>query len=155
MHKKLEKFDQILEKDLETKLDEIIKAGTITPSEVKTVTDAVRLMLKTKEYEEWLNMDQNEMSDHSYGYSSYGPIRSSVTGRFASNGVDFRGRDISYGRPAPMADMYYGNNYDSSRSGHSVKDRMVAKLEDMMGMVNNDYERQEIKDAIYRIQQGN
>lgn len=45
--------------------------------------------------------------------------------------------------------------YDMGYSGHSTKDRMIARLEDMMGEVNNDYERNMIRETISRIQSGN
>lgn len=145
MRTKLEKFDHILEKDLEQKLDEIIANGTINPTEVKTVTDAVCLMLKSKEYEEWLH-DGEDMG------SSYRRGRSPVTGRYVSRsrgdsyGMDYMPIRGSYGRPYTM-DMY-----DQDYSGHSIKDRMVAKLEGMVDMAKSDYERQEVLDAIRKIE---
>ena len=50
---------------------------------------------------------------------------------------------------------YRKSNYDMGYSGHSTKDRMVARLEDMMGEAKNEYEAQMIRDAIGRIQSGN
>lgn len=145
MRTKLEKFDHILEKDLEQKLDEIIANGTINPTEVKTVTDAVCLMLKSKEYEEWLR-DGEDLG------SSFRRGRSPVTGRYVSRsrgdsyGTDYMPIRGSYGRPYTM-DMY-----DQDYSGHSIKDRMVAKLEGMVDMAKSDYERQEVLEAIRKIE---
>lgn len=148
MHTKLEKFDHILEKDLEKELDNIITAGTINPTQVKTVTDAVCLMLKTKEYADWL---QEESGD--YSEASYRRGRSPVTGRYVS-----RGRDYSMDQMHPDSyrrDSYGRDMYDMGYSGHSVKDRMVAKLESMMDMAKSDYERQEVMNAIRSIQSMN
>ena len=40
-------------------------------------------------------------------------------------------------------------------SGHSTKDRMIARLEDMMGEAKNDYEMNMIRNAISQIQSSN
>ena len=135
MRTKLEKFDHILEKDLEQKLDEIIANGTINPTEVKTVTDAVCLMLKSKEYEEWLRDGEDRGSSFRRG-------RSPVTGRYVSRRMDMRYPDRAY-----TMDMY-----DQDYSGHSIKDRMVSKLEGMVDMAKSDYERQEVLEAIRKIE---
>ena len=151
---KLEKFDHILEKDLENELDQIIASGTINPTEVKTVTDAVRLMLKTKEYEEWLSGGDTG--------SSYRRGRSPVTGRYVSRsrgdsyGMDYMSmRDGSYDDPymrGSYGRAYNMDMYDRDYSGHSIKDRMVAKLETMVDMAKSDYERQEVMEAIKKIE---
>ena len=133
MRTKLEKFDHILEKDLESELDQIIASGTINPSEVKVVTDAVCLMLKTKEYEDWLSGEDEG--------SSYRRGRSPVTGRYVSR---------SYGER--HNEPYNIDMYDREYSGHSIKDRMVAKLETMVDMAKSDYERQEVINAIRTIE---
>ena len=148
MNTKLKKVDHILERDLERELDNIITPGTINPTQVKTITDAVCLMLKSKEYADWL---QEESED--YPEASYRRGRSPVTGRYVS-----RGRDYSMDQMYP--DSYrrgsYGRDmYDMGYSGHSVKDRMVAKLESMMDMAKSDYERQEVMNAIRSIQSMN
>ena len=63
MEHRLEKFQEILEKDLKEELDRIISAGTISSADVRVVKDAVKLMLKINKYKEWMykegNMDQN------------------------------------------------------------------------------------------------
>ena len=63
MEHRLEKFQEILEKDLKEELDRIISAGTISSTDVRVVKDAVKLMLKINKYKEWMhkegNMDQN------------------------------------------------------------------------------------------------
>ena len=63
MEHRLEKFQEILEKDLKEELDRIISAGTISSTDVRVVKDAVKLMLKINKSKEWMhkegNMDQN------------------------------------------------------------------------------------------------
>lgn len=154
MRTKLEKFDHILEKDLETELDNIITAGTINPTQVKTVTDAVCLMLKTKEYGEWLRDGEDDMG------ASYRRGRSPMTGRYVSRRMDGSYvmepmHEGSYGRGSYGTRAYNMDTYDLDYSGHSIKDRMVAKLETMVDMAKSDYERQEVMNAIHKIESMN
>lgn len=140
--KLLKEVEEILEKELRQEMKKVKDAGQFAPGQPKTMTDAVCLMLKMKEYEEWLTgMGMSETSQrnagrmtysNNYGGSSYAPTRSYVTGRFVSNGP------------------YYGMNY----SGHSTRDRMISALEDLMGTAKNEYEAQMIRDAIVNIQNG-
>ena len=138
--------EDILEKELQAEMKKIDNAGQFTPGQTSTLLDAVKLMLKIKEYEEWL--EGRGMSEYSqrnyarsYGESSYAQPRSTITGRFMSHGM----HDGGYMRSA---------NYDSGYSGHSTKDRMIARLEDMMGEAKNEYEAQMIRDTIMQIQSG-
>lgn len=57
--------------------------------------------------------------------------RSPVTGRYISNGRN-----------------YYGDHM----YGHSIKDRMIAKLETMYDEANSEHERQVVENTINRIQ---
>lgn len=127
---KMREFERVLEKDLKEEVDKVIKAGTISPEGVKTITDAVRLMLKTKEYEDCLM--ESEMSDYSGamdGDRSYRRGRNPMNGQYVSRS--------SY-RPT----MHYGY------SGHSIQDRAIANLENMMGEAGNDYERRVLSGMI-------
>lgn len=138
--KEVQSVEEILEKDLKTEMKKIIDAGSFSPGQTKVLCDAVCLMLKMKEYEEW--MDDQGISEYSqrnyarsYGESSYAQPRSTITGRFMSHG---------------MTPSYYDTGY----SGHSTRDRMISRLEDMMGEAKNEYEAQMIRDAIRNIQSG-
>lgn len=71
--------------------------------------------------------------DESYHGDSYRRGRSPVTGRYISRGEDH---------------MSYRDGY----SGHSIKDRMVARLEDMMDEAKTDHERQTVSEWINRLQ---
>ena len=143
--KSMKSFDEILEKDLRKEIKRITDAGTITPNDVKTVADAVCLMLKTKEYEHMLEDDGYFPMDEGMSRrGSYTP-RSSITGRYVSREMD----------PYYVDDRYPSHSrtrYDMGYSGHSTKDRMVARLEDMMGEAKNEYEMNMIRDAISKIQ---
>ena len=70
--------------------------------------------------------------DDSYRGDSYRRGRSPVTGRYISRGED---------------NMSYHDGY----SGHSIKDRMVARLEDMMDEAKTDHERQTVSQWIDRL----
>ena len=63
------------------------------------------------------------------GYSS-GPDRSPVTGRYISR----------------------EGSYMHSNSGHSIKDRMISRLEHMMDETDSEYERKEISEYIRKLE---
>ena len=141
MHEKIEMFEKILEKDLKAELEKVVNAGTVSPTEVKTITDAVRLMLKLKEYEEW---DRKESGE---GYS-YRRGRSATTGRYVS-----RDRAPMYHNMEGDSRRYYDGAYlDHGYSGHSIKDRMVDHLERMYDDAQTDHERQILDEWIGRIE---
>ena len=149
--KSMKNFNEVLEKDLRKEIQRITDQGTMTSTDVKTVSDAICLMLKAKEYESWLEEDSYSTSSRGvhtpYHPNSFGPARSSITGRYMSRSMDPYYADDRY-------PSYGRTHYDMGYSGHSTKDRMVAKLEDMMGDAKNDYERNMILNAISQIQAG-
>lgn len=125
----MKSLEEILEKELKKEMSRITTAGTLNPTDVKTLTDAVCLMLKLKEYEQW--MDGGDSSSNSYrSYNPYSNMNNMVNSR-------------SYIMP-------YGMRY----SGHSTRDRMVSALEDIMGEAKNEYEANMIRDAIAFVQNG-
>ena len=124
MQERIEKFEKILEKDLKEELDKINNAGTVTPEEVKTVKDAVKLMLKIQKYKNWM-MGEGE---NSYGGYSTRRGRSAITGRYVS--MD----------PYPQM-----RSYDTGYSGHN---RMIDELERMYNEAGNDHERRMIEEWI-------
>jgi len=114
--KEIQSVEEILEKELKAEMKKITDAGSFSPGQTKVLCDAVCLMLKMKEYEEW--MDDQGISEYSqrnyarsYGESSYAQPRSTITGRFMSHG---------------MIPSYYDTGY----SGHSTRDRMISRLAD-------------------------
>lgn len=116
MQDKIMKFEKLLESELEKEMDRIIAAKTINSSDVKTVMDAVCLMLKVKEYEEWENEGNsfNSYDDYSNNYSMRRG-RSQTTGRYVSRDGE------------PMRRSY--GSYDNGYSGHDMRSRMLDKLE--------------------------
>ena len=131
----MKSLEEILEKELKKEMSRITTAGTLNPTDVKTLTDAVCLMLKLKEYEQWM-----ESGEGSRG--SYGQYRNTNNGRYMSN-ANYRLPHVAYAMP-----------YDMGYSGHSTRDRMVSALEDIMGEAKNEYEASMIRDAIAYIQNG-
>lgn len=128
----MKSLEGILETDLKKEMTRITTAGTITPTDVKVLTDAVCLMLKLKEYESWMGSGQMNMS---------------TGGRLMGNYHNMLNGHSYYSSYDP-----YPNNYAYGYSGHSTKDRMIARLEDMMGEAKNEYEAKMIRDAIANIQ---
>lgn len=124
----MKSLEEILEKDLKKEMTRITTAGTINPTDVNTITNAVCLMLKLKEYEEW--MEKDAMGE------SY--RRNPTNGQYMTSHYN------SYGYP--------NTAYEYRYSGHSTKDRMISRLEDMMGEAKNEYEARMIRDAIAHIQ---
>lgn len=61
-----------------------------------------------------------------------------------------RGRDMDTGQYVSMNAMYHDPRY--ATSGHSIKDRMIASLEQQMDHANTEYEREEIRKAIAEIE---
>lgn len=149
----MKSVEEILEKELKSEMKKIETAGAFAPGQAKTLLEGVDLMLSMKQYEGCCNEEMG-MGGYSqrnyygnYGMNSYAQPRSTVTGRFTSRGMN----------PYSMRDYAYGENaygYDMNRSGHSTKDRMVSRLEDMMGEAKNEYEAQMIRNTIDYIQAG-
>lgn len=126
---------------IKDELKKLVKKGDLTPAEMDTVFKAVDTI---KDICEMCHEDPE--GNYSAGYSGaqgsygsqsyYGQARSPVTGRYISSGMPHGNMRVSY-----------GENY----SGHSIKDRMVARLEPMYDEAQSDYERQLIQNTINRI----
>ena len=123
---------------IKDELKKLIKKGELTPAEMDTVFKAVDSI---KDICEMCHEDPDgnysmgaHMYDPNWEYS--GTARSPVTGRYISGGMPHGNMRVSY-----------GDNY----SGHSIKDRMVARLEPMYDEAKSDYERQLITNTINRI----
>lgn len=117
-----------LKESVESELRKIIKKDDMTPAELDSATKAVCLLEKIKMMESDEYMDE---SGRSYGPYHDTPYR--------------RGRYMS--RDPHMPRYYDDNGY----SGHSIKDRMVARLEEMMGEAKSEYERKTVEDWINRL----
>lgn len=150
-------FDDI-EKQIKRELEKISQKADISPQELENATKAVCLLQKMQEVEEG-------MMDYEDGYSSrssYNERSSRRRGRNQINGQYMSRRSgeggMSYnssyddGYSNGYSDWYSNRYYDSRRSGHSIKDRMIDRLEHMMDEAGSDYERGEIKRWIERLE---
>lgn len=120
-------------------VDKIVQKGDLTPAELDNVYKVACITEKIK----MLNGGTMENSygmygdryDRSMGWNDEGAsgyrMRSPVTGRYVSRGMDDRGY-----------------------SGHSIEDRMIATLEQQMDNAKSEYERQKIKEEIDHIRMG-
>lgn len=135
-------LDQLLdefERTEELMLKELRKInakGDLTPQEVcniKEMAEAVYRMLIVENMADGGN-------DYSEYYSDDDGMRSMR-----------RGRDMRTGRYISRRGM---RSYEGDRmmSGHSLHDRMIAALEDTMDQAKSDYDRQQIKEWIHKIQ---
>lgn len=120
---------------LESCIEDMNKKKDLTPSDLEILCKAYKLRRELKMDDE-TGMDE-EWDNSSSMYSrrnvmprvymdSYAPMRSPVTGRYISR--------------------------DDGMSGHSLKDRMIAKLEGMYDEAKSEYEREELRKEIRRIE---
>ena len=143
----MEKTYKCLKEIHEEQIKLISKKGDkITPEEVLSLKNSLSSIEKINELMREEEYSEGYARGYHEGYS-YGemrnPSRSPVTGRYISNG--------------PMhgnVRMSYGNDYDHMY-GHSIKDRMIAKLESMYDEAKTDHERQMVANTINRIQSDN
>lgn len=131
-------FDEFEEtKDLMLKeLRKINSKGDLSKDELCVIKEMVETIYKMQIAEAMADGDDGYseyMDDDMMRGRSYARGRDMHTGRYISR----RGRR-SY-EPEPRM------------SGHSLNDRMVAKLESMMDNTNSDYERQHISEWIDKI----
>lgn len=140
----LDKLTTLVEKEL----DQLTMKGTLTPPELDTAKKAVELLSCVKEYEEMCNAE--EMGEPMYSsrsrYSMHYPMPNMMRG--------------AYGMYDSYMDGSNNGGYSEVRrnsmgrySGHSVKDRMIDRLERMMDEAGSEYERKEIMEEISRLRQ--
>lgn len=158
-----------LKKKAESDLEKVASKGELTASDwdaAKRGLDVLEKIAKICAYDGY-NEDEFE-----YGGSgrrghmsySYGPMMNSVYNPYAQQDWNMRSGNGSYGNNGQGGGSYgygmrgngwSGNSYGNDMygySGHSVKDRMVARLEGMMDEANSDYEKKQISDWISRIE---
>ena len=130
-----------LKEMLEDEIKKVTKKNDITPAELDNMTKAVCLLEKIKMLED--DWEAEEYSnDYAYGRygdrsgnQSYRRGRSSVTGQYVSRS----GRSSSN----------RGGSY--SYSGHSIKDRMIDRLESMADEAQTSHEHDMVMNWIDRL----
>lgn len=119
---------------LDKMIEEVNKKPNITPTELDALKKAYELRMELQEC--YGGMSESGTYDGAPMQNSYGMYgergRSPVTGRYIS-------------RDGAMHDDYM-------MSGHSIKDRMVARLEGMYDEAKSEHERDEIRKEIRRIE---
>lgn len=88
----------------------------------------------------------------SYDHDAFGRGRDADTGRYVSRGERYyderhHGYDHGYDH-----DSYGRPHYADGRSMHSVKDQAIQRLEALMDMAESEYEREEIREMIKKIE---
>jgi hypothetical protein len=133
-----------------TMLDQLFEKPDLSVVEMKNATEAFELLHKMDEVQRGESMrDQFGESYNGYYPNNYGSPSSWV----ASGPYPTLDYGDSYGRQmrSSVTGRYMNNNSGNNTYGHSIKDRMVAQLEDMMDQAHNDYERKEIQNEIQKL----
>lgn len=169
----MDKAIEMSKEKIAEELKRFAKKEVLTPEEVKCYGEFIDMAkdISTIEgmgsYVDHLG-DEYKMSER--GGSYYGTPtmsntrgRSPITGRFVS-------RDSNMGHNSPVQSSYdrgyddgYSDaradmtrtSYDDMRSGHSIKDRMIANLEQMYANAPTDHERQVIDKWIAKMRSDN
>lgn len=152
-------------------LEQLALKGSLTPVELETANKAVEFMTKLLKYDAMCERKENgedidpmEYSERSYRMPrmmSYGGPWMSYEGNnsYGMNSYGGNSYGNNGGRGGNSNNSYGGNQYGSYRnsqgqySGHSIKDRMIDRLERMMNEAETEYERKEIMEEISRIRQ--
>ena len=148
-------------------LEELMKKPDLTPAETKALLDGLYLhdelccrIEDCKNTEEYSERGYSEYSEayRPYRITSYGmPDRSMRNGgSFGQMAYAYEPRSWRGGNNSmrSMRGSYYGDEYsDRSRgySRHSISDRVVSMVENMMDTAKSDYERQELEKYIRAI----
>lgn len=128
----LDELDETIELMLK-ELKNINDRGSLTKDDLCCIKEMVEITYKIQIVE--------AMNDEDGGYSEYYP-EDRMTSRM-------RGRDARTGR---YMSRRTSRNYDGHMSGHSLHDRMIAALENTMDQASSDYDREQIKAWIHKIQ---
>ena len=120
---------------LDDEIQKIVSKNDITPVELERAEKAICIMHKI---EEMLGMDSGYSETSYYDSPFYNMSgrrgRSPMTGRFVSRD----GRSMR----------------SNGNSGHSIKDRAISRIEQMMDEAGSDYEREELSSIIRGIESG-
>lgn len=141
MHERIEKFQEILEKDLKEKLERVNNAGTVNPEDLAVIDKATDVMLDLIKYEEWLMGEGGNSYD---GYSTRRG-RSATTGRYVSRDPYPRHMPVRSYSDGRMSDYSMRGSYDNGYSGHSMMDQ----LERMYDQAQTEHERYMIKELMH------
>ena len=165
----MDKTMEHLKETLEDEIKKITKKGDITPAELESVQKAVCTIEMIEKMERG-GQSEGMMTDgysgrnmsyrHMPAYGSYGDEYGDHSGRryyHDSYGHDeyYHGDSYRRGR-SPVTGRYISRgedhmSYHDGYSGHSITDRMVARLEDMMDEARTEHEKQTVSQWIDRL----
>lgn len=130
-----------LKEMLEVEMKKISRKGDISPADLENIEKAVCIIAKINTIEDGGYPMDGEMSHGMYydNDMSYRRGRSMTTGRYMS-------RDYGPGR------VRMEGSYERGYSGHSIKDRMIDRLEAMMDEAKSEYERNTVAEWIARLE---
>lgn len=136
-----------LEEQIIRELQKVVDKGDISPSELEMSCKAVCLLKEIGEYE--------GMKSSYEGYSEMRG-RDAMTGRYMSRGsgsIPYASGGYNHAYPSGTMTVnpaVVGNSY--GYSGHSVKDRMFQRLEEMLPEAQNEGEKQLIHEYMRKLQ---
>lgn len=131
---------------IEKEIRKITAKNDITPVELETMTKALCALEKIKEIE---HMDGGDM-EYSGRMVSTMPMGYNDRRFYDDNRSYMRGRDARTGRYMSR-DSERDHGPAMGYSGHSIKDRMIAKLEQMYDEAQTDHERQVVDEWLARL----
>lgn len=144
----MEKTYECLKDTLKGQVKLISQQGDkITQDEMMSLYYALKSIDKIDE------LMEKEMGSYDGGYSR-GHYK---MGRGYSMGYNdgYNDGHMSMGNRSPVTGKYIGDNnmpYSNHMYGHSIKDRMIAKLETMYDEAKSEHEKQVVANTISRIQ---
>lgn len=141
-----------LKSRLEDELRKIVDKGDISARELENATKAVCLLEKLESSEK-MSGGYSENSYRSHDNSSYRRGRNQNNGQYMSRGYhDYSGARTGYYDEGNSGRRYNDGGSYGEYSGHSTKDRMIAKLEQMMDEETGEYERGIIQKWLNRLE---
>ena len=142
MDDKLQQTFQMAIETIEDVIKDITSKKDISPAQLEHLSKSVCIIEKLKS----MQQQENEYSENSYRRG-----RSRTTGRYMSrdNSNDYYDNSGRNYRDSGNSSRRY--NDSSGYSGHSLKDRMIAKLEEMLDDTQSRHEEQFINQWIDRL----
>ena len=138
-------------------LEQLAAKGSLTPVELETANKAVELMTKLLKYDAMCERKENgeDIDPMEYSERSY---RMPRMGSYSGQWMPYEGNTYGMNSYGGGGGNQYGSyrqsrNSQGQYSGHSIKDRMIDRLERMMNEAETEYERKEIMEEISRIRQ--
>lgn len=154
----IERNLESLEQLLNEQIGKVVKKEDISPTELESMTKAVCLLEKIKNYSEDLEFEDDEEGySQARGRYSRRNYNSRYNRRPMYEGGDpymMSRRSHNYDRGYSRRTGGYSRNYnhdDYGYSGHSIKDRMIDRLEQMYDEAKTDHERQIVDEWINRL----